>query len=131
MSVQPVTPPHRLLTVDEYLEIGEVEPGYTELLEGRLLMSPSPTFRRGRANGKLRAAVDAQLPPGLVSVMGIDVDLQLGPPRDRERCGDPTSSSGAARLRRGWTARVAWCGRPRCCWPWRSCRPARDAWTTC
>jgi Uma2 family endonuclease len=79
MSVQPVTPPHRLLTVAEYLEIGEVEPGYTELVEGRLLMSPSPTFRHSRGNGKLWAALEAQLPAHLVSAMDIDVDLQLGP----------------------------------------------------
>jgi Uma2 family endonuclease len=79
VSVQPVTPPHRLLTVAEYLEIGEVEPGYTELVEGRLLMSPSPTFRHSRGNGKLWAALDAQSPAHRVSVLDIDVDLQLGP----------------------------------------------------
>ena len=79
MSTQPVAPQHRLLTVAEYLDIGEVEPGYTELVEGRLLMSPSPTFRHSRANGKLWATLDAQLPSGLVSVMDIDVDLQAGP----------------------------------------------------
>lgn len=33
--------PH-LLTVAEYAALGETEPGYTELQEGRLLMSPSP-----------------------------------------------------------------------------------------
>lgn len=78
MTTQPVMP-HRLMTVAEYLEIGEVEPGYTELVEGRLLMSPSPTFWHSRANGKLWAALDAQLAPGLVSAMDIDVDLQLAP----------------------------------------------------
>ena len=41
MTIQPVVP-SRLLTVTEYLEIGEVEPGYTELVAGRLLMSPGP-----------------------------------------------------------------------------------------
>ena len=77
MSIQPVTPPHWLLTVAEYLEIGEVEPGYTELVEGRLLMSPSPTFRHSRAGSKSWAALDARLPAELVAVMDIDVDLEL------------------------------------------------------
>jgi hypothetical protein len=50
MTIQPVAPPH-LLTVSEYLEIGEVEPGYTELVEGRLLMSPSPVPGHSFASG--------------------------------------------------------------------------------
>ena len=47
MSTQPTWTPARFagldrpLTVAEYLELGEVEPGYTELEEGRLLLSPS------------------------------------------------------------------------------------------
>lgn len=41
MTIQPVAPPP-LLTVAEYLEIGEIELGYSELVEGRLLMTPSP-----------------------------------------------------------------------------------------
>ena len=66
MSTQPVdAASDRLLTVAEYLEIGEVEPGYTELVEGRLLLSPSPTCRHSRACGKLWSALDAQLPPEL------------------------------------------------------------------
>lgn len=72
--------PHRLMTVADYLEIGELESGYTELDEGRLLLSPSPTYRHGRANGKLWAALDAQLPSRLVSVPDVDVDLELSPP---------------------------------------------------
>jgi Uma2 family endonuclease len=72
--------PHRLLTATDYLEIGEVDSGYTELEEGRLLLSPSPTYRHSRANGKLWAALDGQLPAHLVAVMDIDVDLELAPP---------------------------------------------------
>ena len=41
MTTQPMAPP-RLLTVAEYLDIGEIEIGYSELVEGRLVMSPSP-----------------------------------------------------------------------------------------
>jgi hypothetical protein len=52
MSIQPVAPQH-LLTVAEYLEIGEVEPGYAELVEGRLLMSPSPTADHSSASVEL------------------------------------------------------------------------------
>jgi Uma2 family endonuclease len=79
VSIQPVTPQRRLLTVAEYLEIGEVEPGYTELVEGRLLMSPSPTYRHSKASSRLWAALDQQLPVGLEAVVDIDVDLAFAP----------------------------------------------------
>jgi Uma2 family endonuclease len=79
MSTQPIAPQSHLLTVAEYLEIGEIEPGYSELVEGRLLMSPSPTFRHSRAGSKLWALLDAQVPEECVAVADIDVDLQLGP----------------------------------------------------
>jgi Uma2 family endonuclease len=65
--------------VAEYLEIGEVEPGYTELEEGRLLLSPSGVWRHNRAGNKLWQAFEAQLPPDLASTTDIDVDLQLAP----------------------------------------------------
>lgn len=41
-----VLPQHRvsLLTIEEYAGLGETEQGYTELVEGRVLVSPSPTF---------------------------------------------------------------------------------------
>ena len=78
MSTQPVMP-HRLMTVAEYLEIGEVEPGSTELAEGRLELSPSPEYQHSRACSKLWARLDAQLPAEWVAVEDIDVDLQLVP----------------------------------------------------
>lgn len=34
--------PRRLLTVSQYLELGEIEPGYSELVEGRVISTPSP-----------------------------------------------------------------------------------------
>ena len=34
---------HKLLTVTDYAALGETEPGYTELVNGRLLLSPIPT----------------------------------------------------------------------------------------
>lgn len=44
-------PPVHLLTVAEYVELDETESGYTELLEGRLLMSPSPASRPASGKG--------------------------------------------------------------------------------
>jgi Uma2 family endonuclease len=79
MTIRPVVPLH-LLTVVEYLEIGEVEPGYTELVEGRLLMSPSPLPDHSYAAGELKAQLRAQLPDGTEALEDLDVDLQLAPP---------------------------------------------------
>jgi Uma2 family endonuclease len=78
VSIQPVAPPH-LLTVAEYLEIGEIEPGYSELAEGRLLMSPSGVWRHNRLGNTLWQALEARLPSHLTSTADIDVDLQLAP----------------------------------------------------
>jgi Uma2 family endonuclease len=79
MTIQPVVPPH-LLTVAEYLEIGEVEPGYTELVEGRLLMCPSPVPRHSRAAHRIGNQLERQLPGGFEVLFDLDVDLQLDPP---------------------------------------------------
>jgi Uma2 family endonuclease len=79
VTIQPVAPPH-LLTVAEYLEIGEIELGYSELVEGRLLMSPSPAPDHNTASLELAVALRAQLPSGLRVIPDIDVDLQLAPP---------------------------------------------------
>jgi Uma2 family endonuclease len=75
---KPVAPQH-LLTVAEYLEIGEIEPGYSELVEGRLLMSPSPGYPHGRATGELYVQMHSQVPPDLEVLLDMDVDLQLAP----------------------------------------------------
>jgi Uma2 family endonuclease len=71
--------PEGPLTVAEYLEIGEVEPGYTELAEGRLELSPSPRYRHSRGCSKFWLKLDGQVPPEFVAVEDIDVDLQLAP----------------------------------------------------
>jgi Uma2 family endonuclease len=76
MSIHPINPPH-LLTVSEYLEIGEIDPGYSELVEGRLLMSPSPAPDHNRAVFKICSQLDAQLPRELEVLLDLDVDLQL------------------------------------------------------
>ncbi|MGQ0841437.1 Uma2 family endonuclease [Actinokineospora sp.] len=72
--------PTHLLTIAEYAALGETEFGYTELLEGRLLMSPSPTYRHNRAAFKLNSQLDAQLPEHLLVIQDLDVDLEFGPP---------------------------------------------------
>lgn len=79
MTIQPVAPPH-LLTVAEYLEIGEIEPGYSELVEGRLLRSPSPRPKHARACRTLANQLDPQVPPDFEVLLDIDVDLALAPP---------------------------------------------------
>ena len=85
MSTQPTWTPARFaglerpLTVAEYLELGEIEPGYSELAEGRLVLSPSGVWRHGRAGARLWQAFEAQLPPHLATTIEIDVDLQLAP----------------------------------------------------
>ena len=79
MTIQPVAPSH-LLTVAEYLEIGEIELGYSELVEGRLLMSPSPAFDHNNAALELAPALRARLPTALRVVTDLDIDLQLAQP---------------------------------------------------
>ena len=78
MTIQPVAPSH-LLTVAEYLEIGEIELGYSELVEGRLLMSPSPAFDHNSAAFEMAVALRARVPEGLRIVPDLDVDLELAP----------------------------------------------------
>lgn len=69
----------RLLTVAEYAELGETESGYTELQEGHLLMSPSPSTAHNVACGELFVQLRAQLPENLIAIQDIDVDLELVP----------------------------------------------------
>lgn len=70
----------QLLTVAEYAELGETESGYTELLEGRLLMSPSPVPDHNFAGLKLAMQLGPQLPDHLEVIPDVDVDLQLADP---------------------------------------------------
>jgi Uma2 family endonuclease len=74
--------PPRLLTVSEYAELGETEYGYTELLEGRLLLSPSPVPDHGYAAVELAVALRQALPPGLEVLPDTDLDLQLAAPKE-------------------------------------------------
>jgi Uma2 family endonuclease len=75
VSIQPTAA--RLLTVAEYLAIGEVEHGYSELVEGRLVMSPSPSPLHNLASWEICLALGRQLPADLLTVQDVDVDLEL------------------------------------------------------
>jgi Uma2 family endonuclease len=68
-----------LLTIAEYAALGETEHGYTELTEGRLLMSPSPAYKHSRAMGRFYSQLTAQAPAELEVVQELDVDLELVP----------------------------------------------------
>jgi Uma2 family endonuclease len=79
MTIRPVAPLHPL-TVAEYLEIGEIEPGYSELVEGCLLMSPTPVPDHNYALLEMAVQLRSQLPRGLEVLQDMDVDLRLAPP---------------------------------------------------
>lgn len=68
-----------LLTISEYAALGEIEHGYSELVEGRLLMSPSPAYRHNRAMGRLYLQLARQAPADFEVVQELDVDLELAP----------------------------------------------------
>lgn len=74
-------PPPRLLTIAEYAALGETESGYTELQEGRLVMSPSPVPKHNIALGELFTQLRAQVPRHVRVVPDVDVDLQLAAAR--------------------------------------------------
>jgi Uma2 family endonuclease len=71
--------PTPLLTVAEYAALGEFEPGYAELVEGRLPLCPSPTLDHNVASSQLAMAIHAALPPGLEVLINTDLDLELAP----------------------------------------------------
>jgi Uma2 family endonuclease len=72
----PAVPSH-LLTVAEYLEIGELDSGYSELVEGNLLLSPSCFMDHNHAAVELAYQLHDQLPSGYEVLLFLDVDLRL------------------------------------------------------
>jgi Uma2 family endonuclease len=72
-------PEPQLYTVTEYLGMGEFEPGYAELSEGRLMMTPSPAPRHNRAGFRVALLLDMQMPADFVVVQDVDLDLELAP----------------------------------------------------
>ena len=79
----------RLLTVAEYLELGETPSGYSELTEGRVLITPSAAFDHNYCADELRDQIKGQLPPHLLCVRDLDVDLGLAPPDQPGYCRRP------------------------------------------
>ncbi|WNV90157.1 Uma2 family endonuclease [Umezawaea sp. Da 62-37] len=80
MTALPV-PPNHLLTIAEYASLGEVESGYTELLEGCLFTSPSPTPDHNFASVALVKQLLPQLPDEVFLIPDVDVDLEFAPSR--------------------------------------------------
>ena len=68
-----------LLTVAQYAALGETEDGYTELFEGRLIMSPNPPGDHNVAALNLGVQLGVQLPEDLEVIPALDVDLELAP----------------------------------------------------
>jgi Uma2 family endonuclease len=76
MTAQPLPPTH-LLTIGEYAALGEDEHGRTELQEGSLVMSPSPTPDHNVAAMNFAMQLGSQLPAEVEVILDIDVDLEL------------------------------------------------------
>jgi len=80
MTVAPLGPPQqwprRLLTVAEYVELGETEVR-TELVEGLLTMSAHAAPKHMRASLRLATLIDRILPPVWDVFQEVDLDLQL------------------------------------------------------
>ncbi|MGH3851230.1 MAG: Uma2 family endonuclease [Pseudonocardiaceae bacterium] len=75
----PGLPPIRLLTAAEYAKLGETRWGYTELMEGSILVSPSPTAKHNMAGLALAMQLVPQLPDTVRIIQDIDIDLGLVP----------------------------------------------------
>ncbi len=80
MTASPQAPRH-LLTIAEYQTLPEDDQGRTELQEGTLIVTPSPTPRQMVACAELYGLVRSQLPSGYRAVPDVDIDLRLAPPQ--------------------------------------------------
>ena len=69
--------PGRLLTIRDYAALPEDDRQRWELLEGNLIMSPSPTPDHMIAIGELYAQLRAQVPHDSRAILDVDIDLQL------------------------------------------------------
>jgi Uma2 family endonuclease len=79
MTAVPLPPAH-LLTVSEYAALGEDEHGRSELMEGNLVMSPSPSPDHNMAVLRLAMQLIPQLPAHVEVITDVDIDLELVPP---------------------------------------------------
>jgi Uma2 family endonuclease len=66
-----------LLTVAEYLEIGEIPSGYSELMEGRVIVVPSPMADHHYADAEARDQIKPQLPAEWEVLLDIDIDIDI------------------------------------------------------
>lgn len=87
MSAYPAPPLHvpsqpQLLTVSDYLALPEDGDSRYELMEGVLVMSPSPRPRHNVAAARLLVQLAPQVPGHLEVACELDVDLQLVPSRE-------------------------------------------------
>ncbi|MGH3495595.1 MAG: Uma2 family endonuclease [Sciscionella sp.] len=73
--------PGRLLTIADYAALPEDDQHRWELMEGNLVMSPSPTPQHMIAMGELHAQLRTQVPADMRVVVDVDLDLQLAPER--------------------------------------------------
>lgn len=78
MTAVPLPPAH-LLTVREYAALGEDEHGRSELMEGNLVMSPSPSPDHNMAALRIAMQLIPQLPQDLEVITDVDIDLELAP----------------------------------------------------
>lgn len=72
-------PPTHLLAVREYAQLGEDTQGRTELQEGNLVMSPSPSPNHMAVTAHLLLRLVPQLPTDLEALPDLDIDLDLVP----------------------------------------------------
>ncbi|MFJ1760209.1 Uma2 family endonuclease [Amycolatopsis sp. NPDC088138] len=72
--------PDHLLTIEEYAALGETDSGFTELVEGRVVMSPSPVPDHNIVMLELAQQLVPQIPGHLKVVPDTDVNLGLTPP---------------------------------------------------
>ncbi|MGW5720846.1 Uma2 family endonuclease [Amycolatopsis sp. NPDC003865] len=71
--------PDHLLTIEEYVALGETDTGFTELVEGRVVMSPSPIADHNIVVFELARQLAGQLPSHLRVLPETDVNLGLAP----------------------------------------------------
>jgi hypothetical protein len=112
----------KLLTVAEYSALGETAWGYTELIQGRVLMSPSPGVGHGRALLEFAVQVHGQLPTAWAVIHNLDINLELAAEDDPGFSRRPDLIILEERAASDSTTRAGWSGRRR--WPswWNSSR---------
>lgn len=76
---RPFWKPDHLLTIDEYAALDEIEFGLVELVEGRLLMAPSPGPDHNVAGMRLAVRLEQQLPEEYEAILDVDLNLELAP----------------------------------------------------